>query len=52
MLSLRAHTELFGKPGVAVASPGIFCPALSNVVSSYNDPGDSSHPRVLFQMEF
>ena len=26
-------------------------PILSNVVSSYGNPGDSFHSRVLFQME-
>lgn len=40
------------KPGRIVAWPSLFCPTLSNVVSSsYSNPGNSFHPRVLFQME-
>lgn len=45
------HLTVLEKQGRTVASPSVFCPALSNAVSSYSNPGDPFHPRVLFRME-
>lgn len=47
-LPLECTPSCSMEPGRTVA---FSTPTLSNVVSSYGNPGDSFRPRVLFQME-